>query len=91
MSERFAVHLTEGELKTLIASAVAQAMDAQAATPEYRDRASEAQRLGISVAKLDRLVREGLPTVWIGSSPRFRAADVDAHLAAQSRPQEAAE
>lgn len=47
---------------------------------EYRDRQQEAQRLGISIATLDRLCRDGLPFVYVGESRRFRAAEVDAWL-----------
>lgn len=77
------------QLRAEIRSAVAEALDAQATAPDYRDRTEEALRLGISKATLDRLVREGAPVAWIGSTPRFQARAMDQFLA--QRPKGSAE
>lgn len=74
-------------LRELIRGVIREELAVLRAEPppvEYRGRNEEAQRLRISVSTLDRLVRDGMPCVHIGDSRRFRAADVDAWLAAES-------
>ncbi len=51
--------------------------DAQAPTaPALLDRQALARALGVSLGTLDRLRREGLPTVRVCDSPRFLLSDV---------------
>lgn len=69
-------------LKSLIRSVLREELEelrAELLKPvsEYRDRNQEAARLGISLATLDRLCRDGLPFVYVGDSRRFRAREVD--------------
>lgn len=57
------------------------ALSKQQAQPDYLDRRACAQRLGISLATLDRLCRDGtIPFVVVGDSRRFRSSDVDVRL-----------
>lgn len=69
-------------MRSVLREELAELREALTESPksEYRDRQQEAQRLGISIATLDRLCREGLPFVYVGDSRRFRAAEVDAWL-----------
>lgn len=48
--------------------------------PALLDREGLAQQLGISTGMVDKLRRQGLPTVWIGECPRFVLAEVLAWL-----------
>jgi len=40
------------------------------------DRIGLSKALGVSLASVDRLRTEGLPTCWIGEAPRFEVASV---------------
>jgi hypothetical protein len=68
---RLLVHLTEDELEQKIEAAVARALARSSPEPEYLSRHEMAARLGISLATLDRLCREGLPFVYVGDCRRF--------------------
>ena len=60
---------------------------ARQAAPAVLDRAGLARGLGCSVASIDRLLREGVPHVRLGSDPRFVLADVIRWLQSrESRP-----
>lgn len=48
--------------------------------PALLDREGLAQQLGVSTGMVDKLRRQGLPTVWLGECPRFVLADVLAWL-----------
>lgn len=48
--------------------------------PALLDRDGLAQQLGVSTGMVDKLRRQGLPTVWLGECPRFVLADVLAWL-----------
>jgi hypothetical protein len=48
--------------------------------PALLDREGLAQQLAISTGMVDKLRRQGLPTVWIGECPRFVLAEVLAWL-----------
>ena len=48
--------------------------------PALLDREGLAQQLGVSTGMVDKLRRQGLPTVWIGECPRFVLAEVLAWL-----------
>jgi hypothetical protein len=48
--------------------------------PALLDREGLAQQLGISTGMVDKLRRHGLPTVWLGDSPRFILVEVLAWL-----------
>jgi hypothetical protein len=45
-------------------------------SPALLDREGLAQQLGVSTGMVDKLRRQGLPTVWLGECPRFVLADV---------------
>lgn len=61
-------------LRQIIVEAVQEALAELApAQPEgLLDRAELARRLGLSTRALDRLRREGLPTIMVGDVPRWR-------------------
>jgi hypothetical protein len=67
--------LTVGELKALIIDCLADVQAAPVAAPAVGpallDRAGLAAALGISLASADRARARGLPTVFVGGSPRF--------------------
>lgn len=44
--------------------------------PALLDREGLAQALQCSAGMVDKLRKQGLPTVWLGESPRFVLADV---------------
>lgn len=48
--------------------------------PQLLDREGLAQQLGVSTRMVDKLRRQGLPTVWLGKCPRFVLTDVVAWL-----------
>lgn len=48
--------------------------------PALLDREGLAQQLGVSSGMVDKLRRQGLPTVWLGECPRFVLTDVLAWL-----------
>jgi hypothetical protein len=45
-------------------------------TPALLDREGLAQALQCSAGMVDKMRKQGLPTVWLGESPRFVLADV---------------
>jgi hypothetical protein len=81
-----AVTLTVDELRLLVASAVAEAMASGAAPPRLLDRERLGAALGCSTAMVDKLRRAGLPSVYVGDSPRFDIEDCLAWLRARPPP-----
>jgi hypothetical protein len=61
------------ELAALIRDAVANALEAMPgpSTPHLLDRRGLAEALGCCPDTVDKLRKEGLPTVWVVDSPRF--------------------
>lgn len=76
MKTGIAVVTTE-QLQELVTEAVRSALAECKADPDpvLMDRHAAAKALGISPTQLDRLRARGLPTVLVGSSPRFVLAD----------------
>ena len=69
--------VTRGQLGELVRGAVAEAMAeaAGAVAPALLDRQQLGVVLGCSPAMVDKLRKQGMPAVMLGSSPRFEAAD----------------
>lgn len=67
------LELVRGVVRTEVAAIAPSA-------PALLDREGLAQQLGVSTGMVDKLRRQGLPTVWLGDSPRFILADVLAWL-----------
>jgi hypothetical protein len=69
----------EDSLRTIVREALAELLPPPAA-PERRpallDRKAIATELGVSVATVDRLCRDGMPFVRLGDSKRFELARV---------------
>ena len=68
------VTVTEAELAALVKAAVADALaehDSEEPVPSLLDRSALARRLGCSPSHVDTLRAEGMPTVWLGQTPRF--------------------
>jgi hypothetical protein len=66
------VTLTRGELGALVEAAVERVVTARAAErPLLLDREGLASALGCSSSHIDKLRRQGLPTLKFGESPRF--------------------
>jgi hypothetical protein len=65
--------LTPEQLQELVRGAVETALAErhEDAAPMLLDRARVARALGVGIATVDRLRREGMPCVFIGESPRF--------------------
>ena len=81
MTDDLAVTLTKGELRALVAEAVAEALDegrSERPTPaEVMTRSEAASFLRCSLGQLDRLVRDaGLPWHRMGDSKRFFRSDL---------------
>ena len=70
------VTLTAGQLRSLVAEVVQAAVDdvARPPLPALLDREQIAAQLGCSLPTIDRLRREGMPTVFLGEAPRFELA-----------------
>lgn len=64
---------TRGELGAFITDAVVRALEAMGppALPALLDREGLAAALGCSSSLVDKLRRQGMPTVRLGESPRF--------------------
>jgi len=60
------VTLTRGQLVTLLTRAVCEAMDKGIGGPSLVDRQNLARAFGCSPSSVDRLRREGMPTVSLG-------------------------
>lgn len=75
-------------LRQIIVDAVQEALaDLAPAQPEgLLDRAELARRLGLSTRALDRLRREGMPTLMVGDVPRWRWPAVVAWLEGRGTP-----
>ncbi len=70
------VALAPDQLADLIRAAVAEALSegANDQRPALLDRLGLARALGIGLATVDRLRRDGMPCVHVGDSPRFEIA-----------------
>jgi predicted DNA-binding transcriptional regulator AlpA len=69
--------LTRAQLEELIAKAVCQAMDRGIGGPVLIDKQDLARSLGCSASSIDRLRREGLPSVQLAKQVvRFEPAKV---------------
>jgi hypothetical protein len=55
------------------------------AAPALVDRAGLSRALGVSLATVDRLRAEGIPTIWVADSPRFEVAAVVTFLRDRKR------
>lgn len=75
------VMLQADEIRTLVNQAVTEALEAHAGKPALLDRTGLARALTCSPSHLDNLRKTGLPTVFLGESPRFVLKDVLAWLA----------
>lgn len=65
---------TEEELAALLRSTVEATLakhERAEQAPVLLDRAALARKLGCSPSHVDTLRAEGMPTVWLGQSPRF--------------------
>lgn len=81
--------LRSPEVRDELASIVAEAIPApgrETAPPRLVDRRTCAEALGISLAALDRLRAEGMPSVRIGDAPRFDVQRVIAWLGSRGEP-----
>jgi hypothetical protein len=72
--------LPTDELRALVADAVAEALSNHSGQPALLDRTGLARALTCSPSHVDNLRKTGLPTVFLGDSPRFVLADVLAWL-----------
>ena len=85
------VVLTESELKEVIrltALAVTADLrnDLQAAQhPELMNRQQLAEYLGIDGSTVNRFMNKGMPVERLGTTPRFRKADIDRWLKSNER------
>lgn len=79
------ITLDKAELDRIIertAERVAEAMrnDLVKPLPELMTKNELADYLRCDVSKINRLMKEGLPSEMFGSHPRFRKADIDRYL-----------
>lgn len=74
------VMLEAAELETLVQGAVARALAEHAGAPALLDRTGLARALSCSPSTVDTLRKRGLPTVFVGESPRFELSSVIAWL-----------
>jgi hypothetical protein len=82
--------LSREELRTLLQETISAALDtrvmSQAATVSpLLDKRELARRLAVSPATITRLVQEGAPHTFVGSSPRFDVEAFRAWLDARGR------
>ena len=71
------VTVTEAELAALVRAAVSEALaehEIGEQLPALFDRTALARKLGCSPSHVDTLRAEGMPTVWLGQTPRFELA-----------------
>jgi hypothetical protein len=65
----------EDDLRVIVREEIADAIRTHQTPPPDRpallDRKSVARELGVSIATIDRLVREGMPHVRVGDCKRF--------------------
>jgi len=83
------VQLTTGQLQELVRVAVIEALGeleglAANRAPALLDRAGLARELGCSLASVDRMARQGLPFVRVGSVRRFERETALGWLARES-------
>lgn len=64
--------MSADDLREAVREAVREALRPEAVL----DRAGIAEILGISLPKLDGLIREGLPFFWVGDTRRFERGPV---------------
>lgn len=68
--------LTEDELRRVIRDEVSAALHEHAGKPKLLDRTRLAQQLCCSPSHVDTLRGRGLPTIYVGESPRFELNEV---------------
>jgi hypothetical protein len=74
-------------LRDELPGALAEALErAKAPAPTLATREACSRYLGITVRSLDTLRADGLPTVWVLSSPRFDLGEVMAWLRTRGQP-----
>jgi len=65
--------VTRGELRALVAEAVAEALEAERpGPPALLTRQQLASVFGCSPSLIDKFLRQGLPCIRLGDSPRFQ-------------------
>jgi hypothetical protein len=76
------VVLTAAQLRELVRDAIVEAFEAQKEDPpaQLLDRNGIARVLGLSTGSIDKLRKQGLPSIRVGDVPRFVAADCIAWL-----------
>jgi hypothetical protein len=72
-------------VRTVVRDEIRAALAERTAATAVLDRAGLAMTLGCSLASVDRLLREGVPCVRLGSDPRFVATDVVGWLRERGR------
>jgi len=80
------VVMSPAELRALLAEVIAETASATSKPPEpapLMDRHGLAQLLDVSLSTVDRLIREGVPRVYVGDAPRFDRERVMAWLEAR--------
>ncbi len=92
MADQMLVTLTTGQLQDLVRAAVVDALGeleglAANRPPALLNRAGLARELGCSLASVDRMARQGLPFVRVGSVRRFDLQAVRGWLAHESGTQ----
>lgn len=74
------VALSQEELARVVRESVETALSEHSGAPALLDRNGLARALTCSPGHVDNLRKKGMPTVWVGESPRFELAEVLAWL-----------
>lgn len=76
------VVLTAAQLRELVRDAIVEALESQKDDPSplLLDRNGIARALGLSTSSIDKLRKQGLPSIRVGDVPRFIAGDCIAWL-----------
>ena len=75
--------LDSGRVRQVLANALGELLQADRERPELSTADELCAQLRISRSKLDALVAAGLPSIRVGSTRRFRLADVIVWLRSQ--------
>lgn len=68
--------LTRAELRLLVQDALLEVMDAKDTGPALLDRRGIAAKLDVGVDTVDKLRKQGMPSVVVGDAPRFDLVEV---------------